>query len=126
MNLFDIAPKGWWDEERPPAAADVASDTTEDASNSLLILASHHYEDAAAAVTANMEEEDHLLLLALQQYENANAMAAESPETSTSASKKARVDDLGTLVDPKAKVGISKAGHYLYFGSSSNMTLNVS
>ena len=39
---------------------------------------------------------------------------------------KARVDDLGTLVDPKAGVGISKAGHYFYFGSSSNITLNLS
>ena len=39
VDLFDIAPKGWWDNEvRLPAAADVAADITEDASDSLLIL----------------------------------------------------------------------------------------
>ena len=40
--------------------------------------------------------------------------------------KKAKVDELGTIVDPKAEVGISKGGHYFYFGSSSNITLNFS
>ena len=83
--ISDIAPEGWWDdEERPQGAVDVAADVTKDASDSL-ILASQHYEDAAAAATASTEEEDQLLLLASQQYENANAMAAESPDTSTSA-----------------------------------------
>ena len=38
--------------------------------------------------------------------------------------KKAKVEELGTIVDPKNVV--SKGGHYFYFDSSSNITLNFS
>ena len=40
--------------------------------------------------------------------------------------KKAKADESGTIVDPNTAVEISKAGHYFYFASSSNITLNFS
>ena len=48
MDLFDIAPKGWWDDVRSLAADITASDVTEDANGSdirRLLLASQQYED---------------------------------------------------------------------------------
>ena len=91
MDLFDIAPEGWWDDMERLDADVTATDVTEDAPDSSLLLASQQYEAAAAAIST--EEEDQLLLLASQQYKNEDFATIEPPETSTSARFKAPVTD---------------------------------
>ena len=95
MDLFDIAPEGWWD-DMGTLAADVAAtddteDPTEDATDNLLFLASQQYQNEAAATAACTEEEGQHLLLGSQQYENEAIATVEQPETSTSARFRAPV-----------------------------------
>ena len=95
MDLFDIAPEGWWDDvgtlAADVAATDDTEDPTEDATDNLLFLASQQYQNEAAATAACTEEEGQHLLLGSQQYENEAIVTVEQPETSTSARFRAPV-----------------------------------
>ena len=52
MDLFDIAPEGWWDDvgtlAADVAATDDTEDPTEDATDNLLFLTSQQYQNEAA------------------------------------------------------------------------------
>ena len=56
MDLFDIAPEGWWDDvgtlAADVAATDDTEDPTEDTTDNLLFLASQQYQNEAAATAA--------------------------------------------------------------------------
>ena len=95
MDLFDIAPEGWWDDvgtlAADVAATDDTEDPTEDATDNLLFLASQQYQNEAAATAACTEQEGQHLLLGSQQYENEAIATVEQPETSTSARFRAPV-----------------------------------
>ena len=72
MDLFDIAPKGWWDGVGS-RAVDIADRLLPPRTQAVafldicLLLASQQYEATTAGFT---EEGDQLLLLASQRYEN--------------------------------------------------------